>query len=119
MATKAEKPSTPKPAGRRGRRHESAVEAGAGADGPDEPEATPLRMEQILSDLESVVQELEQGKLPLEQAIERFEAGVRLARLGTAVLDSVEERVEVLLNERGDTAPFAEASDESDPYDDD
>lgn len=78
-----------------------------------EPAAEPARegpaIDQVLASLERVVAELEAGDLPLETALQRFEDGVRLARRGTALLDAVEQRVEVLLEGRDEPAPFAGA----------
>ncbi|MCA9708750.1 MAG: exodeoxyribonuclease VII small subunit [Myxococcales bacterium] len=64
-------------------------------------------MDEILDGLEEVVQELEAGDLPLEDALRRFEYGVTLARRGSALLDAVEERVEQLLADRDEAVPFA------------
>ncbi len=47
--------------------------------------------------LERVVSELEHGDLPLEEALSRFEEGVRLARLGAQRIETAERRVEALL----------------------
>lgn len=78
-----------------------------------EPAAEPARegpaIDQVLANLERVVAELEAGDLPLETALQRFEDGVRLARRGTALLDAVEQRVEILLEGRDEPAPFAGA----------
>ncbi|MBX7081772.1 MAG: exodeoxyribonuclease VII small subunit [Nannocystaceae bacterium] len=66
----------------------------------------------ILDQLEGVVRELEGGELPLEQALERFELGVGLARRGNVLLDRVEQRVEMLLADRDETAPLAARGDD-------
>ncbi len=55
--------------------------------------------DQILDRLRQVVQKLEQGNLPLEQALKSFEEGVRLSRRGSAILDAAEQRVELLLRD--------------------
>ncbi len=63
--------------------------------------------------LEQLVAELEAGELPLEQALARFEEGVRLARLGAAHLERAERRVEELLGDEASdagTVPFEEAA---------
>lgn len=75
-------------------------------------------IDHVLADLERVVAELEAGDLPLEVALQRFEAGVRLARHGGQLLDAVEQRVEVLL-EGGGRAPFPGADEDDDEDDDD
>lgn len=80
-------------------------------------------IDQVLGELERVVAELEAGDLPLESALKRFEDGVRLARQGGQLLDSVEQRVEMLLEGRDGTVPFPgthdDAVDEGDDDNDD
>lgn len=49
-----------------------------------------------LKELRHVVQQLEKGDLTLEQALEAYERGVRLAAQGQAHLSSAEARVDVL-----------------------
>ena len=75
------------------------------------PPAQEAGIDEILDQLEGVVRQLESGDLPLEQALARFEQGVRLARQGGGLLDAVEERVERLLADRDETVPF-DAEDE-------
>lgn len=64
--------------------------------------------ESSLASLEQIVHQLESGDLPLERALELFEEGVRLARRCQDQLSDVEQRVEILLRERGElkTASF-------------
>lgn len=66
--------------------------------------------EALLTRLDEVVRELESGDLPLEQALARFEEGVKLVRDGEQLLASVEQRIEMLLA-NGDVVPFAEDED--------
>ena len=51
----------------------------------------------IVARLERVVGELEGGQLSLEQSIEKFAEGVRLARDASRKLDDAERRVEQLV----------------------
>lgn len=60
--------------------------------------------ESALSELEMIVKTLEDGQLPLEQSLERFERGIALSRYCHARLEDAERRVE-LLTERGETRP--------------
>ncbi len=63
----------------------------------------------VVGRLERVVAELESGKLSLEQSIEKFAEGVRLARDASRKLDDAERRVELLVRaaDGGDeTVPF-------------
>jgi len=52
--------------------------------------------DQGLDRLESVVQQLESGSLPLEQALEQFEAGMALTHSLQEQLAEAQRRVEVL-----------------------
>lgn len=88
-------------------------EAPHGAEGSDLP-----TVDAVLSGLERVVAELEGGDLPLEEALARFERGVALVRRGSAMLDTVEERVEVLLADRDETVPLV-ATDSEPPQEND
>ncbi len=63
----------------------------------------------LVARLERVVGELESGQLTLEQSIEKFAEGVRLARDASRKLDDAERRVEQLVRsvDGGDEAvPF-------------
>ena len=53
--------------------------------------------EEVMERLETVVAQLEEGDLPLEQSLAMFEEGVRLSRAGAKRLDEAERRVEELL----------------------
>ncbi len=53
--------------------------------------------EQALGELESVVDKLEHGELPLEDALRQFERGIELARGCQESLKQAEQRVEILL----------------------
>jgi exodeoxyribonuclease VII small subunit len=69
-----------------------------------------LSFEQIVAQLSAVVAQLEDGELPLEQALATFEQGVALSRLGSKRLDEAERRVELLLRDAQgvETRPFAQ-----------
>ena len=53
--------------------------------------------EQSMKQLEQIVQELEDGDLPLEKAIKKFEEGMKLTKLCSAKLDETEKKISVLL----------------------
>ena len=64
-----------------------------------------INLEKSLADLEALVEELESGDLPLEQAMKKFEDGIKLTRSCQAALKEAEQRVEILLaNEGGDAS---------------
>jgi exodeoxyribonuclease VII small subunit len=53
--------------------------------------------EQSMKQLEKIVQELEDGDLPLEKALKKFEEGMKLTRFCSAKLDETEKKVSILL----------------------
>ena len=53
--------------------------------------------DQILARLRDVVTRLESGELSLEQSLQIYEEGVKLARSGQTLLASAEKRVEILV----------------------
>jgi exodeoxyribonuclease VII small subunit len=62
---------------------------------------TPLNLEKSLEQLETLVDELESGDLPLETAMKKFEEGIKLTRQCQSALKDAEQRVEVLLKSAG------------------
>jgi exodeoxyribonuclease VII small subunit len=65
---------------------------------PDEATATQPSFEESMERLTKIVEELEDGDLTLEESLQRFEEGVRLARTSQSRLDAAEARVEELLD---------------------
>jgi exodeoxyribonuclease VII small subunit len=61
--------------------------------------------EEVLENLEKIVHSLENGDLPLEEALEHFEKGVGLSRECAKRLDAVQRRIEEIL-EDGSTKPL-------------
>jgi len=53
--------------------------------------------EKAIGDLEKIVKSLESGDLPLEKALEKFEAGIKLSRYCSEKLDDAEKRVTMLM----------------------
>lgn len=58
-----------------------------------------------MAQLEEIVQQLEEGDIPLEKALQQFEKGVKLSRDCQQALDSAEQRVKVVLD-NGDLGEF-------------
>lgn len=56
-----------------------------------------LSFEQTLMELESIVEQMEQGDLPLDKALSMFEKGVSLANQGQQTLKNAEQKVQVLM----------------------
>ena len=59
----------------------------------------PKSFEASLEALEKIVQELEQGDLPLEKSLELFERGIGLSRQCQERLSQAERRIEILLRD--------------------
>jgi exodeoxyribonuclease VII small subunit len=59
----------------------------------------PKSFEASLEALEKIVQQLEQGDLPLEKSLELFEQGIGLSRQCQDRLNQAERRIEVLLRD--------------------
>lgn len=55
--------------------------------------------EKDLERLEQVVKDLEEGDLPLDESLKRFEEGVRLARACEKALTQAEKRIEALVKD--------------------
>ena len=80
------------------------------------PDPSPVDFEKALAALEQEVQRLENGDLALEDALQAFEAGVRLTRHCQQALDQAEQKVTLLLARADggiDSTAFTPASDAS------
>ena len=58
--------------------------------------SSPKSFEAAVSELEVIVQEMESGNLPLEDALARYQRGVGLLRHCQATLGDAEQRVRML-----------------------
>ncbi len=74
--------------------------------------AKAIDFEQSLAELETVVERLEHGELPLEDALRQFERGIELARSCQSALKQAEQKVEILLQKTPDATPEPFDSDE-------
>jgi exodeoxyribonuclease VII small subunit len=63
--------------------------------------AKKINLEKSLADLEELVEELESGDLPLEQAMKKFEEGIKLTRGCQAALKEAEQKVQILMKSAG------------------
>ena len=70
--------------------------------------------EKALAELEGLVERLERGDLPLDEALQAFERGVALTRHCQACLQAAQQKVEILLKRSGqpELEPFAESGTE-------
>ena len=60
--------------------------------------------EAALAELETLVERLERGDLPLDEALKTFERGVELTRHCQSSLKAAQQKVEILLKRGGGTA---------------
>lgn len=57
--------------------------------------------EESLTELEAIVTQMENGDLPLNEALEKFERGINLSRASQQALEQAEQKVKILLSEQG------------------
>lgn len=65
--------------------------------GPTTAPSAPANFESSISQLGEIVEQLESGELPLEDALKLFERGMDLVQTSQRILDHAESRVEQLL----------------------
>ncbi|KAA0876306.1 exodeoxyribonuclease VII small subunit [Nitrincola tapanii] len=65
-------------------------------------ESHPIQdFESSLTRLETLVEQMEQGDLTLDDALKAFEEGVRLTRQCQEVLSQAEQKVQILVEQQG------------------
>jgi len=77
-----------------------------------------MKFEEALKKLEKIVGDLEDGNLSLDEALEKYEEGIRLSKMCQKKLEVAKKKVEILLkSEDGsvDLKPFDEKSAEEEP----
>jgi len=63
------------------------------------------KFEECLQRLEKLVDQLERGDIPLEQALKLFEEGIQLSNSCRKELEEAEGKVEILLKQNGKLQP--------------
>lgn len=66
-----------------------------------------LTFEQALEKLEEIVTQIEDGKIPLEESIEKYARGIELIKQCRVILDSAEKKIQIL--SKGEGAALEEA----------
>ncbi|WP_025564264.1 exodeoxyribonuclease VII small subunit [Psychromonas sp. SP041] len=56
-----------------------------------------MQYEEAITELEQIVQHLEVGDLPLEDALKQFERGISLARSNSQKLQHAQQQVSILM----------------------
>ncbi|WP_374337315.1 exodeoxyribonuclease VII small subunit [Methyloversatilis sp.] len=72
----------------------------------------PASFEQAIEELEAIVRAMEDGKLPLDGALERYQRGVELVRFCQAALGAAEQKVQILEEGLLRDLPGGEGNDE-------
>lgn len=66
--------------------------------------------EDSMSELEHLVERMEQGQMPLEEALKTFERGIQLSRICQKALQDAEQKVQILMDDKNDLTfkPFTD-----------
>lgn len=72
----------------------------------DEQKFDELSFEDAMKQLEDVVNRLEEGDVPLEEAINMFHEGMKLSKYCHERLKNVEKQMAEVLTEDGEIKPF-------------
>lgn len=65
--------------------------------------AKSFNFEEALEELEALVTSMEEGELSLEESLQTFEKGIKLTRECQSALKKAEQKVQVLLDDSGNT----------------
>lgn len=65
--------------------------------------------EESLNELEGIVQRLERGDVPLEEALVAFQEGMALSKQCQDTLEKAEKTLTKMMTENNEEAPFAES----------
>ncbi|NKF50130.1 exodeoxyribonuclease VII small subunit [Shewanella sp. WXL01] len=65
-----------------------------------------LSFEQAISELEQIVDNLEQGDVALDDALKQFERGIKLVRQSQTKLDQAQQKVSILLDDDSQLQTF-------------
>lgn len=75
--------------------------------------AAEIKFEDALKKLEKIVSDLENGNIPLEEALEKYQEGMRLSGVCQKKLEAAKKKVEILLKAEDGSVelkPFDEKS---------
>ncbi|WLR49734.1 exodeoxyribonuclease VII small subunit [Bacillus tianshenii] len=67
---------------------------------------TEVTFEEAMEKLEQIVEKLEEGDVPLEQAIAYFQDGMNLSKVCHDKLQAVEKQMAEILQDDGELRPF-------------
>ena len=58
-----------------------------------------ITFEQAMAELEKIVTDVEQGKISLEDSIDKYENGMKIIQHCRAILEQAEKRIETISNQ--------------------
>jgi len=61
-----------------------------------------IEFESAIKELETLVEQMEQGDITLEQSLENFERGIELTRACQKALQEAEQKVQILTQKQGE-----------------
>ena len=61
-----------------------------------------LKFEEAMEKLEEIASELENGKLSLEESLEKFEEGMKLSKKCNEIIENAEKKITILLEKNGE-----------------
>jgi exodeoxyribonuclease VII small subunit len=67
-----------------------------------------MKFEEALKKLEKIVEDLEDGNLPLDESLEKYEEGIKLSRMCAKKLEVAKKKVEILLKSEDGSAELKE-----------
>ncbi|MCO6017308.1 MULTISPECIES: exodeoxyribonuclease VII small subunit [Carnobacterium] len=65
-----------------------------------------IKFEEAMQQLEEIVTNLEQGDVPLEEALEQFQKGVGLSKICKETLQNAEKTLTKMVDENGEETLF-------------
>lgn len=60
-----------------------------------------INFEEAMKKLEQITAELERGELSLDEAVKKFEEGIKLSKECNKILEDSEKRINILINNDG------------------
>lgn len=70
------------------------------------PKKATMTFEESMSALEVIVRDLEQGEVPLEEALEKFKEGIELSKVCQETLASAEKTLTKIMTENNEEVVF-------------
>ena len=61
-----------------------------------------LTFEEAIQNLENIVNELETGKLTLDESVKKFEEGMKISKDCSKLLEDAEKRITIILEKNGE-----------------